>query len=446
MVVAIGAESFLQLVSLFFTPGAGEIDIVEGSFTVLCLGDSFTYGVGASSLEGSYPERLEKVLMDEFAANVVNEGVRGSNSSMIYRSFGAKIEKYEPKLVLLMTGINDSWNMKQRTPLQNHPEVESSLSAGAFDSILGWSKLYRLFIVVSNPPTALPNIEANSADESAEIVLSERKYGDDWGNFGSYDIRIRNEAKRLLESLAIADERKDSEAAAGIMGEIVKLRADSVGVWTHFAEVAHSANDIELAWSAIRTAYELNPGDLRMHENRALIATLRGDFDTASESIRIILSTPEITDGCRWIIANARRPEIDLTEMIEDYEISLEEKYPPELIAEVLGQKELGELTRSADVQVLEYNIVSMYKIALQKGASFYLLGYPSDTSDKLSLSKISKKWNIPYIDLSEPFASIGAIKIPFDSKYFIADGHPTDAGYQLIAETISERVFEKSD
>lgn len=69
---------------------------------VLALGDSITFGTGAT-LETSYPAELARLT----GWAVINAGVPGDTSAQALQRLPALIEEYRPRLVLLSIGGND---------------------------------------------------------------------------------------------------------------------------------------------------------------------------------------------------------------------------------------------------------------------------------------------------------------------------------------------------
>lgn len=78
--------------------------------TIVCVGDSITYGVGAGGPRGAYPGKLQALLRERFGydgVRVVNSGVGGvevpQGSVLIPRD----VVPYEPDLVTVLYGYND---------------------------------------------------------------------------------------------------------------------------------------------------------------------------------------------------------------------------------------------------------------------------------------------------------------------------------------------------
>lgn len=74
--------------------------------TVICVGDSHTWGLGFG-----YPRRLARYLgerSDQY--RVVNLGVPGSNTAQHRARFEEYLDRYQPSLVVFWVGINNRWN------------------------------------------------------------------------------------------------------------------------------------------------------------------------------------------------------------------------------------------------------------------------------------------------------------------------------------------------
>lgn len=89
----------------------------KGKTTVLCLGDSNTFGLHLKA-EEAYPAQLQALFNAERSQEpfcVVNLGVPALNSSHVRRRFGSYLSEYQPKVVLVMAGVNNPLNRVDRT-------------------------------------------------------------------------------------------------------------------------------------------------------------------------------------------------------------------------------------------------------------------------------------------------------------------------------------------
>ena len=101
---------------------------VQPGSTVLALGDSLTFGTGASA-ETSYPT----VLAGLTGWNVVNAGVPGDTSAQALARLPALLAEHQPKLVIVSIGGNDFLRKlpESDTHAHVHAICKQSLDAGA---------------------------------------------------------------------------------------------------------------------------------------------------------------------------------------------------------------------------------------------------------------------------------------------------------------------------
>jgi hypothetical protein len=77
--------------------------------TILCIGDSHTYGVGVSA-EEAYPSQLERALRRHgVKARIVNAGIPGRNTGQLLEALPASIARYRPQIVIMWAGANNQW-------------------------------------------------------------------------------------------------------------------------------------------------------------------------------------------------------------------------------------------------------------------------------------------------------------------------------------------------
>jgi lysophospholipase L1-like esterase len=104
----------------------------EGALTILCVGDSHTYGAPLPEPE-SYPFQLERSLRStyEHDIQVVNLGVPGMNTPMVANRLEGQIARLHPDLVIVWAGVNSFWNA-----------TETESWNGFTNALRGW--LFRL--------------------------------------------------------------------------------------------------------------------------------------------------------------------------------------------------------------------------------------------------------------------------------------------------------------
>jgi len=98
------------------TPNINQPSLSEAYYFIICFGDSFTAGSGASSSRFSYPSQLERILDSRYPGKkflVVNEGLAGLNSSEIIRRMKERLPLYprKPDLIIVTLFHNNRWNL-----------------------------------------------------------------------------------------------------------------------------------------------------------------------------------------------------------------------------------------------------------------------------------------------------------------------------------------------
>jgi len=84
-----------------------------GGITVLCVGDSHTFGLPLPE-EESYPAQLAVALQTRHTSHefrVVNLGVPSLNSTFVANRLERQIFQLQPQLVIVWVGINNLWNV-----------------------------------------------------------------------------------------------------------------------------------------------------------------------------------------------------------------------------------------------------------------------------------------------------------------------------------------------
>ena len=99
-------EGALQVTACTLWAIQPDLAGVEGDRpVVLCIGDSFTHGMGATRHELAYPGQLETAL--DGRATVVNGGMVAQSSADVLKRLQGQIDRFHPAVVCVLCGIND---------------------------------------------------------------------------------------------------------------------------------------------------------------------------------------------------------------------------------------------------------------------------------------------------------------------------------------------------
>jgi lysophospholipase L1-like esterase len=148
-ITVIALELALQLASLFAEPLFARTSVIPGSpdaITILCVGDSHTYGAPLPE-EESYPSQLQELLERRYPSRefrVVNLGLPGVNTGFVVNRLKRQILELRPQLVMVSAGRNNIWNL-----LHTDSEPSEDTTWTSLRRVLLHVKLFRLAAVLS---------------------------------------------------------------------------------------------------------------------------------------------------------------------------------------------------------------------------------------------------------------------------------------------------------
>lgn len=82
-----------------------------GTFRIVALGGSTTYGTFIDHAEDAYPAQLERILRDDYGythVDVINAGVPGYKSWELFVNFAFRVLDLEPDMILIYAAVNDA--------------------------------------------------------------------------------------------------------------------------------------------------------------------------------------------------------------------------------------------------------------------------------------------------------------------------------------------------
>lgn len=125
-VFAVSLEGALQAIALVVHATRPATTPVRGSAQVVCMGDSFTYGIGASTPDASYPAQLQALLRarGHDGLTVANGGWPGQDSAFMLRRLPASIGP-ETRVVCLLMAVNDTWSRPTTVPADALPLADA---------------------------------------------------------------------------------------------------------------------------------------------------------------------------------------------------------------------------------------------------------------------------------------------------------------------------------
>lgn len=400
----------------------------KNSFRILCLGDSYTYGVG-TSFEYSYPAQLEKFLKQTYGERiqVSNLGSPGSNSYRALNILTQNIHQVNPDLIILWVGANNFWNLEGSERFYRKSML-SRLKAGAFR--LRTYKLLRILTLglraklsaheknrinysASTPTVQQPNyIDEAELDRLRADVNSYRK-------IGRSDLAI-NEIKLMLKKYPQAWNLKESL--------LLFLR-----------EAGENDLALEIAKQILKNIPEDPKRNANIHFEMLTIYRTKKNWSLARQEINYTLE-----DISNISIVSSELRAICCKESGLDYNTELKSVY--KLVGLIHGQRGQAILDRIIEIdrdseksgQIFEFDLQECIKIAAQNKAKLLLMTYPMFFSSNSTIRKVALNNNVELIDNEMVFE-----KEPARDSLFAADGHCNQKGYALIAENIYSNIIK---
>ncbi|MEO0480549.1 MAG: SGNH/GDSL hydrolase family protein [Planctomycetota bacterium] len=200
--VLISVELLLQLgalvVSLIVAPDEFVLD--QDRHRVLCLGDSFTYGIGAEDEKtGSYPAHLQQILEERAPGRyqVVNRGWPGLNSRKILRYLASDLDEVKPDTVVLLCGVNDRWSRPERLDLA---EVSSEAAPSGRGRGFEWKlRTPRLVQMIFDWASPEPKVGAAEKDQAIVELSKAIEVFEQDGD----EPQLLEEIRRLADRIAV---------------------------------------------------------------------------------------------------------------------------------------------------------------------------------------------------------------------------------------------------
>lgn len=356
----------------------------KDSLRILCVGDSFTFGVGAKNGD-SYPEQLQKLLNEEnMKWTVYNLGAGGMNSSTLLLKLPEWIKLYRPRMIVLLIGANDIWNFQNSNyylfqkgkrvyiyRLENFLfkfrtyKLLKLLVMGMNKLIFGQKENHVNFTPVRKPN---PEVEAN-------LELA-------WKYFNQE--RDFNKVKEILREVLIRDSQNDE--AYFLLG------------WVH-----EDSQEAKLAEENLKKAIEINSYNMEAHRELFRLYRNLDKKELAKKELEAML---KISSG--------------------DEELKRQQKYGiPTTYDNELFCKQLT------------YNLIQIVRLSKLNNAIVILQNYPNGGPLYLdeSIKSISQKYNAPSIDQAATFRGLSY------KDYSASDSHPNGKGYSIMAKNVFAEI-----
>lgn len=442
----VGVELFLRIIGagyLSYRRGFDK-DIVESKssgYKILCLGDSFTFGVGAGRGR-DYPSQLENMLNKSKLGKefeVINRGIGGQNSSELLYYLDRNLEKYNPDLVIVMIGMNDGHNAHLH---------DWALGKKRWHTMLfSWIKELRVYKLFKFACAVIKKSNSKNEPELEEDINRKNKFEQEEIIQINSSVESRIQMKFVSRAIELF-ENGQNEEAKNLLIETVK--GENVWEYINLAK-EYSANDT--VEHVIKKTLKDNPHDewLRFTLGKTYLA--QDKFDEAERVFEYILEDNPNNNYIRFDLAGLylrqkkyAEAESLLKNAIEVHGESLRSSQFLSWCYEAQGNKVEADKFREKIKSYREITDINTFTIArkvLSRGIKLIIMNYPKGYPRGQCLSKETIE-GITLIDNESVFNNFSEAE---RSLLFSADNHHCNVmGYKVIAENLFDYIIKMSN
>lgn len=462
LAVLLGVLAALALVELLLQVGAFVVwrshrpeatSPSSGNRIVLCVGDSFTFGLGATSQDRAYPARLgARLLQSDPGSNwqVVGAGWPGRSSTQFMAALPGLLQSDHPSYVVLLIGLNDSWNRVTTDPTEPAPSSERP----------GWTWKWRTARLAAIVADRFRSRTASTPTKSAEPALPSAGQKP-IETIDELEASLTDRTRRAEQNKAIWHLRQEAAAArdsaltmrvlrAATKVALVKVvledgqrlaqeKGPSAELLRLLVGPVMKLKDPKEALALARQAVQMDPGNAEGHRilaemecsegdvrvgARELLLAFHADHDSTKLAAKLrVFALPGDVDRATFdsLAADAIPDSIERAAAMRRYDASLESGAQEAALADRL--EEAIRLIRDA-------------------GARPILLTYPNfggkePATVNACLRDVAARKRVPLVDLPPVFEA-RARDVPFTSL-FVSDGHCADDGYDLMAQSVAQ-------
>ncbi len=443
-------ESALQLSSRSITDKhtpVYDFEVLDEKTTrILCLGDSFTYGLGADS-DSSYPAHLEKILNNANLGqkfNVINLGIPGYNSSQVLLDLERVIGFIKPKIVIIIAGRNDMWNT--RYVFNDRALLELKYMSWLLK--LKTPKLLSILIVNIKNKFAFKNKQVQKHSKYF-LKISELLNP-------SLTIPIKDK-KHLLAKSRLLKLNKEYDQAIELLLKIIISSPENEVTYDELHDTIIKQNKIIKAIKIYTALSENFPSNKifkkRLSEIYVRLAGYLLKINHYEESNayywKAFLINPEnatsysgyhFTKYLNLISQYKKRPGF---EGIKNFFYSLDNfgDYSPKLKPNNNNRIIYNRLVTESDKrdEIFSKNLAKIIKICQEYNTILIFSGYPLNTPYEMQKKAVAN--NVELIEHAPVFKEL-LKKEPYD-KYFVSknDEHCVSKGYKIMAENMAARI-----
>ncbi|MBU4305876.1 MAG: hypothetical protein KJ893_09725 [Candidatus Omnitrophica bacterium] len=458
-VCLLGGEILLRVSNLFCTQfllPRYDFPKIRAANTriIFCLGDSFTYGIGAG-FNHSYPAQMEEILNQRSKGlnfKVYNLGVPGYNSTQVANRLRTVVTSCKPDAVVVLCGSNDKWNFRDMKWHWNWGTL-------AVDSLLSKLRVYRLVTVffqnmrqsrlklVKHESFSMLRKNVDKLADAQKLIAYANVYRD----AGCYEqakvfyqkaLFLKPQDRLVLMELGRCYKlNREYDRAVETFGGMLKNNVDDSPVYEELDDVFRRLNVIEepIAFYTallkkfpgnkriarqLSSAYVNMAGRLCVNERIAAAGLLYSkafNIDPENQKAQKMLEALRVSQRARGrdYVLMMQESRYDFLNMLKGI-----------ILFDILSDKAVAE-------DLLNENLTEMITLCKDKGINLIFSGYPHNTSEVTI--QVALRDSIPLVEHTR------LLEVAPLEAYFVSidDSHCTRLGYRVMAENIAEAIID---
>ncbi len=397
--------------------------------TILCIGDSVTFGIGAPE-HLSYSAQLERLLNDSDPENtyaVINRGRPGQNSTQLLMRLEGYLNEFKPDIVTILIGAQNQANFYgYRQYLEKTDNQGSRFFLGIRDA-LDKIRVFKFFRLMFRE-------KQKQLDHREDPELNQP-------TLNPAEMEYQNVSDCLIGQ---TDKGKgDYDKALSFLLDVVEKKDISPECYRTIGDIYREQKQYDQAITWFKKGIERYPTQFSYYEG---IGWSYYDQQQFEEAIRWFKEGFEqaayntLYELCYVGIAVSFEESKNFQEAVEFFEKETKRKPLVEDYLHTLANDYLmmfkKNMSKKEVYSWIQADIEQILDLCEQYNAQAVLQNYPFEPDIEFIYRQVARQNKIPFVDQQtafEPHIEDGV----HSEEYFVPDGHPNARGYHLMAKNI---------